>query len=146
MDIDRVEKLLQLIKDTDITEIEVEEGEWRIKLVRGDRTTSTHPPVPPRMKEETLTFQELKQEETSAVTITSPIVGTFYRTPSPNADSFVEVGDRVRRGQVLCIIEAMKLLNEIESDVDGVVLKVLVDNESPVEYGEPLFLIEPNEE
>ena len=78
-----------------------------------------------------------------AVYITSPFVGTFYRTPSPEAPSFVEVGQRVRKGQVLCIIEAMKLMNEIEAEVDGSIVAVLAENGQPVEYGEPLFQIRP---
>ncbi|RMH22573.1 MAG: acetyl-CoA carboxylase biotin carboxyl carrier protein, partial [Acidobacteria bacterium] len=73
--------------------------------------------------------------------LTSPIVGTFYRAPSPDADPFVDVGDRVRKGQVLCIVEAMKLMNEIESDVDGEIVEILPENGQPIEYGEPLFLI-----
>jgi acetyl-CoA carboxylase biotin carboxyl carrier protein len=83
------------------------------------------------------------EEETRVITVTSPIVGTFFRAPSPEADPFVETGSKVKKGQVLCIVEAMKLMNEIESEVDGVVIKILVDNGQPVEYGEPLFLIEP---
>ncbi|MEN8165338.1 MAG: acetyl-CoA carboxylase biotin carboxyl carrier protein [Acidobacteriota bacterium] len=75
--------------------------------------------------------------------VPSPIVGTFYRAPNPEADPFVRVGDDVRVGQVLCIVEAMKLMNEIESDVDGTVVKVHVDNAEPVEYGQPLFTIRP---
>jgi acetyl-CoA carboxylase biotin carboxyl carrier protein len=77
------------------------------------------------------------------VYITSPFVGTFYRSPSPEAPAFVEVGTRVRKGQVLCIVEAMKLMNEIESDVDGTVVAVLAENGQPVEFGEPLFQIRP---
>jgi acetyl-CoA carboxylase biotin carboxyl carrier protein len=77
------------------------------------------------------------------VTITSPIVGTFYRSPSPDADPYIEEGDSVRKGQVLCIVEAMKLMNEIESEVGGRVVKILVESAKPVEYGQPLFLIEP---
>jgi acetyl-CoA carboxylase biotin carboxyl carrier protein len=77
------------------------------------------------------------------ITITSPIVGTLYRAPAPGAAPFVEVGTKVKKGQVICIIEAMKLMNEIESEVDGEVVRILVENGNPVEYGEPLFLIEP---
>jgi acetyl-CoA carboxylase biotin carboxyl carrier protein len=83
------------------------------------------------------------EEETRLITITSPIVGTFYRAPSPEAAPFVEIGSRVKKGQVLCIVEAMKLMNEIESEIDGTIIKALVENGQPVEYGEPLFLIEP---
>ncbi len=77
------------------------------------------------------------------VEITAPIVGTFYRKPAPDAEPFVEVGDRVEKGQVVCIIEAMKLFNEIESEVSGVIRKILVEDGEPVEYGQPLFLVEP---
>jgi acetyl-CoA carboxylase biotin carboxyl carrier protein len=78
------------------------------------------------------------------VTITSPIVGTFYRSPSPDADPYVEEGDVVKKGQVLCIVEAMKLMNEIESEVVGRVVKILAESTKPVEYGQPLFLIDPS--
>jgi len=85
----------------------------------------------------------MEEETQRLITVTSPIVGTFYRSPSPDTPSFVEAGLRVKKGQVLCIIEAMKLMNEIESDTDGIVVKALIENGQPVEYGEPLFLIEP---
>ena len=88
-------------------------------------------------------IKEPLDETQRLITITSPIVGTFYRSPSPDAPPFIEVGIRVKKGQVLCIIEAMKLMNEIESETDGIVVKALVENGQPVEYGEPLFLIEP---
>ncbi|HMK48609.1 MAG TPA: acetyl-CoA carboxylase biotin carboxyl carrier protein, partial [Thermodesulfovibrionales bacterium] len=86
---------------------------------------------------------EVEEEMQRLVIVTSPIVGIFYRSPISDADHFVEIGSRVTKGQVLCIVEAMKLMNEIESDVDGIVMKILVENGQPVEYGEPLFLIEP---
>ena len=82
-------------------------------------------------------------EETKMATITSPIVGVFHMAPSPEANPYVEVGSVVKKGQVLCIVEAMKLMNEIESDTDGTISRILVENGQPVEYGEPLFLIEP---
>jgi acetyl-CoA carboxylase biotin carboxyl carrier protein len=83
------------------------------------------------------------EESQRLITIKAPLVGTFYRATSPDGPPLVEVGDRVKKGQVLCIIEAMKLMNEIESEVDGTLVKVLVENAQPVEYGEALFLIEP---
>ncbi len=88
---------------------------------------------------------EAKEQEDAQrlVTITSPIVGIFHRSPAPGAPPFIEAGGMAKKGQVLCIIEAMKLMNEIESDTDGIVSKILVENGQPVEYGEPLFLIEP---
>ncbi|RME68779.1 MAG: acetyl-CoA carboxylase biotin carboxyl carrier protein, partial [Nitrospirae bacterium] len=88
--------------------------------------------------------QPSKEETPSGLhTIKSPIVGTFYRAPSPDAEPFVEVGSRVKKGDILCIIEAMKLMNEIESDIDGTVEKIMVENGQPVEYGQVLFLIRP---
>ena len=82
-------------------------------------------------------------DESNLITIKSPIIGTFYRKPSPDKDNFVEVGDQISEGQTLCVIEAMKLFNEIESDVSGKIVKILVDDSSPVEFDQPLFLIEP---
>ena len=83
------------------------------------------------------------ENTTGLITIVSPIVGTFYRSPSPDADPYVEEGDYVKKGQVLCIVEAMKLMNEIESEVDGRVTKILAESTKPVEYGQPLFLVDP---
>ncbi|WP_172958224.1 acetyl-CoA carboxylase biotin carboxyl carrier protein, partial [Thermus scotoductus] len=90
-----------------------------------------------------LEAQEAKDECAGCVEVRAPIVGTFYRAPAPDAPPYVEEGDRVEKGQVLCIIEAMKLMNEIESEVSGIVKKILVKNGEPVEYGQPLFLIQP---
>lgn len=144
MELDEIKQLMELLKDTDITEIQVErEGvKLKIKRERFMRSFEIEPPVKPisplaEIKEEAEETQRL-------VTITSPIVGIFHRSPAPEASPFVEIGTAVKKGQVLCIVEAMKLMNEIESDSDGVVSKILVENGQPVEYGEPLFLIEPS--
>jgi acetyl-CoA carboxylase biotin carboxyl carrier protein len=85
----------------------------------------------------------ISEVEGNLFTVASPIVGTFFRAPAPDAVPFVEVGARVKKGQVLCVIEAMKLMNEIESEMDGVIARILVENGHPVEYGEPLFLVDP---
>ncbi|GIZ16419.1 acetyl-CoA carboxylase biotin carboxyl carrier protein [Capnocytophaga catalasegens] len=85
-----------------------------------------------------------KEDDSKYITIKSPIIGTFYRRPAPNKPLFVEVGDSINKGQVLCVIEAMKLFNEIESEVSGKIVKVLVDDASPVEYDQPLFLVDPS--
>ncbi|RMG03808.1 MAG: acetyl-CoA carboxylase biotin carboxyl carrier protein [Nitrospirae bacterium] len=147
MNLDEIKKLIDLLKDTDVTEIQIEKEGVKVRL-RRDRLFSSldvlegvkRPVQVSKAGEE----PESEKEDTShLVTVTSPIVGTFYRAASPDADPFVEVGSRVHKGQVLCIIEAMKLMNEIESEVDGVVVRILVENGQPVEYGEPLFLIEP---
>lgn len=141
MNLDEIRALIDLLKETDISEIQIEKEGVRLKL-RREKLLSTFGMLEKRV--ENISEPPAEIEETShLVTITSPIVGTFYRAPSPDAEPFTEVGMRVSKGQVLCIVEAMKLMNEIESEVDGVVVRVLVENGQPVEYGEPLFLIEP---
>jgi acetyl-CoA carboxylase biotin carboxyl carrier protein len=97
----------------------------------------------PAVAQQTVPPSDLVEDAAGHITITSPIVGTFYRSPSPDADPYVEEGDYVKKGQVLCIVEAMKLMNEIESEVDGRITKILVESTKPVEYGQALFLIDP---
>ncbi len=142
MEIDDLKELISLLQDTDITEIQLEKDGTKVKIRRQMLVSSLemHPKKTPVTIEKT---QESEEDVQRLVTVTSPIVGTFYRSPSPEAPPFAESGGRVRKGQVICIIEAMKLMNEIESEVEGVVVRVLVENGQPVEYGEPLFLIEP---
>lgn len=144
MELDEIKQLMELLKNTDITEIQVErEGvKLKIKRERFMRSFEIEPPVKPVTP--LVEIKEEVEETQSLVTITSPIVGIFHRSPAPEASPFVEIGTAVKKGQVLCIVEAMKLMNEIESDSDGVVSKILVENGQPVEYGEPLFLIEPS--
>ncbi len=147
MNLDELKELLGLLKDTDITELVIEKEGTKIKIRRERflgpfeirQTTVTSPLSQVEQK-----AQPSQEEETKRlITVTAPIVGTFYRSPSPDAPPFVEVGTRVKKGQTLCVIEAMKLMNEVESEVDGVVVRILVENGQPVEYGEPLFLIDP---
>lgn len=137
-----IETILSTIRDTDVEEVEVESEGFRVKLKKFRRE-----------KKRTLFQQEetLKKELTSEegeeglYIVRSPFVGIFYRSPSPDAPPFVEVGERVEKGQTLCIIEAMKIMNEVESDVTGKVIKIYVENGSPVEYNHPLFAIEVEE-
>ena len=141
MELEDLKGLISLLKETDIVELQVEKDGTKVRIRRQTllsplEVAAKVPTVAERQKEDVEDVQRL-------VTITSPIVGTFYRSPSPETAPFVEVGGRIKKGQVLCIIEAMKLMNEIESDGDGIVSKILVENGQPVEYGEPLFLIEP---
>jgi acetyl-CoA carboxylase biotin carboxyl carrier protein len=145
MELEELKELLELLKETDITELQIEKNGTKIKIKREKILSSIEIPVhkPGGSVVQEKIVEEKEEEAQRLVTITSPIVGTFYRAPSPEADPFVEVGTKVIKGQVLCIVEAMKLMNEIESDVDGIVVKILVENGQPVEYGEPLFLIEP---
>jgi acetyl-CoA carboxylase biotin carboxyl carrier protein len=142
MEIDDLKELIDLLKETDITDLQLEKNGTKIRIKRERMLSPMEIQVQKLggLQEKIISTTE---EETRLITITSPIVGTFYRAPSPEAAPFVEIGSRVKKGQVLCIVEAMKLMNEIESETDGTVIKVLVENGQPVEYGEPLFLIEP---
>ncbi len=142
MEIDDLKELISLLQDTDITEIQLEKDGTKVKIRRQMLVSSLemHSKKTPVTVEKTT---ESEEEVQRLITVTSPIVGTFYRSPAPEAPPFVEAGTRVRKGQVICIIEAMKLMNEIESEVEGVIVRALVENGQPVEYGEPLFLIEP---
>lgn len=143
-----IQPLIDLLKQNNLAELELERRGFRIRL----RRESASPSMPAHRSEGGLSRAEGSSENltvsvsgdtTGLVTITSPIVGTFYRSPSPDADPYVEEGDFVKKGQVLCIVEAMKLMNEIESEVDGRVVKILAESTKPVEYGQPLFLIDP---
>lgn len=144
MDLEYVERLLQLLSDSNADEIEIEEEGKRIKVVKHaaqfvrqefQMPMPAAAPVPAPVAPASI--QASNHHE-----IRSPIVGTFYRAPAPDAAPFVEVGTAVRPGSVLCIVEAMKLMNEIESDIEGKVAKILVENGQPIEYDQPLFLIE----
>lgn len=150
MDFNLIKKYVKLIEESNISELEIEQDNSRIKICKkaDAPTNSQHDaahalsPAPPNMapKQE---VQQLKEEKNSKIKeIKSPIVGTFYRAPGPDADPYVKVGDTVSTGTVLCIIEAMKLMNEIESDITGKIVKILVENGKPVEYNQPLMLIE----
>ncbi len=150
MDLALLKKLVRIVEQSGVNEIEVEEEGLRVRISRGQHgsaplthdmtaqhqaapaapASSAAAPAPPAVPEKK--YHEIK----------SPIVGTFYRAPAPDADSYVEVGHEVQAKSVLCIIEAMKLMNEIESDVAGRVVKILVENGQPVEYNQPLFLID----
>lgn len=147
----QIQTLVDLLKRNHLTELEIERAGLRVR-VRDEPTTSTvlaHgtelPQPSATVPSSTPATQQTVIPDTSGLlTITSPIVGTFYRSPSPDADPYVEEGDYVKKGQVLCIVEAMKLMNEIESEVDGRISKILAESTKPVEYGQPLFLIDPN--
>jgi len=143
MELEDLKKLIEFLKETDITELQLEKDGTKVKIKREKFLSSIEMPIQKSPVFHEKITQETEEETQRLVTITSPIVGTFYRSPAPDAAPFVEVGLRVKKGQVLCVIEAMKLMNEIESDVDGIIVKALVENGQPVEYGEPLFLIEP---
>jgi acetyl-CoA carboxylase biotin carboxyl carrier protein len=146
----QIQDLIDLLKRNHLTELEIERAGVRIRVRHevGLKTVSataseSGQTSAPAAAQQTVPQSELMEDSAGHITITSPIVGTFYRSPSPDADPYVEEGDYVKKGQVLCIVEAMKLMNEIESEVDGRITKILVESTKPVEYGQALFLIDP---
>ncbi len=141
-----IRRLADLLRDYGLTEVEVEREGVRVRLRRepaAPAAPSAGSAVVAPAAASPAVSAEPAASEAHLLTIEAPMVGTFYRAPSPDAQPFVRDGDRVKKGQVVCIIEAMKLMNEIESKVAGRVVKVLVENAQPVEYGQPLFLVEP---
>ncbi|MCX7833099.1 MAG: acetyl-CoA carboxylase biotin carboxyl carrier protein [Ignavibacteria bacterium] len=156
-DLNYIKKLIKMLDESGLAEIEIEEEGCKLKLskprpkitqaVQQFVPQSIEPPQAPPIKEteRKAEIEEEKKEELKSdkiVEVRSPMVGTFYKAPAPDAEPYVTVGSKVKKGTVLCIIEAMKLMNEIESEVSGTVVKVLVENAQPVEYDQPLFLIE----
>ena len=146
----QIQELIDLLKKNNLTELELEREGLRIRVRHETGVRTVTATVPDQgMSVLTPAAQLPSASETQAkdvtgmITIVSPIVGTFYRSPSPDADPYVEEGDYVKKGQVLCIVEAMKLMNEIESEVDGRVTKILAESTKPVEYGQALFLVDP---
>ena len=137
MDLRKLKKLIDLVEESGIAEIEVTEGEEKVRITR---TTAAAAPVYAAPAAAAPAAAPAARDLSNAQK--SPMVGTFYRAPGPNAAAFVEVGKQVKAGDTLCIIEAMKLMNEIEAEKSGVVKEILVENGTPVEYGEPLFIIE----
>jgi acetyl-CoA carboxylase biotin carboxyl carrier protein len=148
MDLRKLKKLIDLVQESGIGEIEITEGEEKVRITRQVSAppfvmTGMHPmSMGGAAQAAPAAAAPVAPPEPKGHELKSPMVGTFYRAPSPGAPSFVEVGQSVSKGQTLCIIEAMKLLNEIESDISGTVKAILVENGQPVEYGQPLFLIE----
>jgi len=151
MDIRKVKKLIELLEESGIAEIEIQEGEEAVRISRYPQGTqvvhnAALPPMPaapqPAAAPGPAAETEPAPEEIAGHKVLSPMVGTFYRAPSPGSPAFVEIGQRVNVGDTLCIIEAMKMFNQIEADKAGTVTAILVENGQPVEYGQPLFVIE----
>ena len=139
MDLQQIEKLVQIIENSSMLEFSIQEGHTKIKMSR--RGTAGVPGEAAITIAQAAPAAQAEEEAEDETYITSPIVGTFYSAPSPEAKAFVKVGDRVEKGQTLGIVEAMKLMNEIESDYSGTVAEILVNNQEGVEYGQPLFRI-----
>ena len=160
MDIKEIQNLIKFVQKSGVEEVKIERDDFKITI----KTKSVAPqnlivedvPIPvsiPASQQPTQAVQEVNTQETTEsvnlendnqVVVKSPIIGTFYRKPSPDKPSFVEVGQSIVKGDVLCVIEAMKLFNEIESDFSGKIVKILVDDQSPVEFDQPLFIIDPS--
>jgi acetyl-CoA carboxylase biotin carboxyl carrier protein len=166
MEFKQIQELIKAINKSNISELTVEEGEFKITIKQAQSTETSFvavqtPMTMPQMMSQPMQQQQIAapqqssaassssaptqsaQDNGNTITVKSPMIGTFYRSPSPDKPSFVNVGDEIKAGQVVCIIEAMKLFNEIESEVSGRIVKVLADDASPVEYDQPLFLVEP---
>ena len=152
MDLRKLKTLIDLVAESGIAELEVTEGDDKVRIAKfspapvapTSSTTLMTAPVPgaPAATAAAAPATPAAEPEPTGHVVKSPMVGTFYRSPSPGAASFVELGQAVKPGDTLCIIEAMKLLNEIEAEVGGVVKQILVENGQPVEYGQPLFVID----
>ncbi len=162
MNFKQIQQLIKFVSKTDVNEVTIENKDFKINIKGRSFSNETvqpliqqtlpppqiQPPVivpDPNLAPQTPAKPTLTDSDSSnLVKIKSPIIGTFYRKPSPDKDNFVNVGDEINEGQTLCVIEAMKLFNEIESDISGKIVKILVDDASPVEFDQPLFVIEPN--
>ncbi len=157
MDFKQIQELIKLVNDSNIGEVTVENKDFKVtikqkeeqvtQVVAASMPAQAYQPLPQQAPQAALPSaaqpQAAAQPAGNTITIKSPMIGTFYRRPSPDKPNFIEVGDEVSPGKVVCIIEAMKLFNEIESEVKGRVVKILVEDASPVEYDQPLFLVEP---
>ena len=154
MDLNLIRKLVKIVDTSGITELEIEEEGIKIKVAKKNNNTQSIvlpqtviQTEPAESTSPSATAEKALAEVTPSEKlheIKSPIVGTFYRAPAPDADAYIQVSDSVSSGTVLCIIEAMKLMKEIECDINGKVVKILAENGQPVEYNQPLFLIEPS--
>jgi len=159
MDLKQIQTLIKFISSSKVDEVAIEQKDFKIRIKRNNQSAATSAAQPVVVQEVVATTPPVVQTpappapeaapaaapaNTNTEEIKSPMIGTFYRKSSPDKPVFVEVGDVIEKGQVICIIEAMKLFNEIESEVSGKIVKVLVEDSQPVEYGQPLFVVEPN--
>ncbi|NNK81539.1 MAG: acetyl-CoA carboxylase biotin carboxyl carrier protein [Flavobacteriaceae bacterium] len=158
MDLKEIQHLIRFVAKSGASEVKLETDDVKITIKTGKENETTivqQAPVPAQTTQATMPIQQqaapvpvpetpAAENDSKYITIKSPIIGTFYRKPSPDKPQFVEVGQSISEGDVLCIIEAMKLFNEIESEVSGKIVKLLVDDASPVEFDQPLFLVDPS--
>ena len=152
MDIRKVKKLIELLEESGIAEIEIHEGEESVRISRdGSNPTPQTMISVPSVDSSSSVKTQLSTTESSSddysdegEVVTAPMVGIFYTSPAPDQSPFINKGQNIKTGDVLCIIEAMKIMNQIEADIDGKLIRVLVENGDPVEYGQPLFVIDPS--
>ncbi len=164
MDLKEIQSLIKFVAKSGVREVKLETDDLKITIKTGTPESEHFEPtyiqqIPmgqPQMTQQapspgqagdpatSETSNEKKDDDSKYITIKSPIIGTFYRKPSPDKDTFVEVGSAIKKGDVLCVIEAMKLFNDIESEVSGKIVKILVEDSSPVEFDQPLFLVDPS--
>ena len=154
MDIRKVKKLIEMLESSNLNEIEIKEGEESVKLVKAGsvsqalvaapaiQVSEKNSPVEEETKDEDVKTNDIEKRKVSGKEIKSPMVGTFYGAPNPGADTFVKVGDSVKEGDVLCIIEAMKMMNEVKADFGGTIVEIIPEDAEPVEFGQTLFIIE----
>ncbi len=152
MELKEIKELIRLVAESGVSEVEVERGDFKVSIKKAEEKTTiiqqvaapvTHTIEAAPIASNHMPAVTSAPAASNLITIKSPMIGTYYKTPSPDKPAFVNVGDEIKVGQVLCIVEAMKLFNEIESEVTGRIVKILVENASPVEYDQPLFLVEP---
>ena len=143
MDIRKIKKLIEMLQESDLTEIEVTEGEEAVRISRKSSNDIVIEKPTSERKVESIVSTETKETTVSgSKTITSPIVGTFYRRPAPDKDPYVKVGDVIDAGQIVCIVEAMKMMNQVKSEFDGKVIAINIEDGDPVEFGQELISIE----
>ncbi|MDZ4667866.1 MAG: acetyl-CoA carboxylase biotin carboxyl carrier protein [bacterium] len=155
MELKEIKELIKLVSESGVSEVEVERGDFKIAIKKTEEKTMVVQQTQPMMvhtQSSHVATHTAPTAETPAqkaevvsnlITIKSPMIGTYYKSASPEKPAFVQIGDEIEPGHVLCVVEAMKLFNEIESEVSGKIVKILVDNARPVEYDQPLFLVEP---
>jgi len=151
MELKEIKELIKLVSETGVSEVEIERGDFKIAIKKIEEKVfvqSTAPAIPTQMimaapAATSAPLTPVAEHTSNLITIKSPMIGTFYKSSTPDKPAFIGIGDEIKPGKVLCIIEAMKLFNEIESEISGRIVKVLVENASPVEYDQPLFLVEP---
>ncbi len=151
MELKEIKELIKLVSETGVSEVEIERGDFKIAIKKIEEKVfvqSTAPAMPTQMimaapAATSTPLTPVAEHTSNLITIKSPMIGTFYKSSTPDKPAFIGIGDEIKPGKVLCIIEAMKLFNEIESEISGRIVKVLVENASPVEYDQPLFLVEP---